>query len=162
MIPEEAAYETVKAAIEAAAEGDTLHGAEHHATTEETITKDKGVRVSDADADLAPLRGVAAMGVYDAVFCLVVFSRVKGSDKSKQQARRAARTSGWELALAVAKVFQDDPRMGGQVLNSRLLRGRAGYDSISNADEYYVVLLPMIVNETGRRIESNEVSLQTR
>ena len=156
---EDATFDTLKAAVEAAAEGSALFGAEVHASTEETITKDYGVRVSDAKADIAPLRGGAGMALYDATLVVVVFSRVIGADKTASQARRAARTKGWELALAVASVFYADERMGGQVLNSRILRGNSGFDSISNADEYFVVLLPMIVNETGRKVLDDQLSV---
>lgn len=156
---EDITFETIKGAVESAAEDAVLFGAEVHASTEESITKDYGVRVSEANADLAPLRGGQGMGLYDATIIVIVFSRVIGVDKTASAARRAARTKGWELALAIAKVFNDNSRMGGQVLNSRLLRGRSGFDSISNADDYFVVLLPMIVNETGRKILDETISL---
>ncbi|MBD0370326.1 MAG: hypothetical protein ICV60_05785 [Pyrinomonadaceae bacterium] len=160
MPPEDAAFDLLEASINGAVEGDVLYGAELLDNADDNITKDYGLSIGDCDgADIAPLRGGQGMEEYDAIFILVAFARVAGTDKSDKTARRAARAQARALGLEAAKVFHKNKTMNGQVKNSRILRGKRGFDSLESGEVYAVVNLPLIVNETGRQLQSHEIPI---
>jgi hypothetical protein len=146
---EDAIFEYVDAAVTAAQEGSALYLAELHGTVYESMTKDYGIRIGDCESDLAPLAGGEAMEEFDALVTIVIFWRVVGADKS---ARRPARDNARALALATAKLFFDDPTMGGRVRDSLVGTCVRGYDSIEGADEYAVVNMPLLVNMSGQQL----------
>jgi hypothetical protein len=145
---EDAAEDFIQAAVDAAEEGNVLFQAEVK-DDYQTITKDYGVIVGDCTSDVAPLAG-GAMGEFDALLIMVCFARVVGSDKTE---RKAARNKARELMLAVAGLFTNDPMMNGQVRDSRVLRCRRGFDSITSADVYAVAHVPVVINETGQQTD---------
>ena len=150
MTIEDAVHEVLATAIGTAAEGDPLYKAELHDTVYQTITQDYGVRVGDCESDLAPLAGGEEMGEFDAMLTIVCFARVEGADKTE---RKAARAKARSLMLAIAKILFNDPTLNGQVRDARVLRAKRGFDSITDADDYAVANLPLIVNETGQQID---------
>lgn len=150
MTIEDAIYEYVNGAVTAAAEESPLHEAEVHETVHERITKDYGIRIGDCDSDLAPLAGGEAMEEFDAYIVVVIFWRVAGADKSE---RRPARDKARALALATAKLFFDDPTMGGRVRDSMVDTCVRGFDSVTDADEYAVVNMPLWVNMSGQQLD---------
>jgi hypothetical protein len=145
---EDATLEFLQAAVDAAAEGNPLFGAEVK-DDYQTITKDFGFIVGDCTSEVAPKPG-GAMGEFDALLIIVCFARVSGSDKTE---RKNARNKTRELMLAAAGLFSLNPMMGGEVRDSRVLRCRRGFDSISSADVYAVAHVPLIVNETGQQVD---------
>jgi hypothetical protein len=147
---EDAIFEYINAAVTAAPEGSALHGAEVHETIYETITKDYGIRIGDCDSELAPLAGGEAIQEFDAYVVVVIFWRVEGADKSE---RRPARNKARALALATAKLFFDDQTMGGRVRDSMVDTCVRGYDSVTDADEYAVVNMPLWVNMSGQQLD---------
>jgi hypothetical protein len=146
---ENAIYDYIHGAVEAAADGSALFAAEVHGTVYESITKDYGIRVGDCESELAPLAGGEAMEEFDAVVVIVIFWRVVGADKS---ARRPARAKARALALETAQLFFADPTMGGRVRDSLVGTCVRGYDSVEGADEYAVVNMPLLVNMSGQQL----------
>ena len=160
MPPEDAAFDLLETNINAAVEGTVLYGAELLDNPDDNITKDYGLSIGDCDgADIAPLRGGEGMEEFDAIFMLITYARVAGTDKADKVARRAARAQARALGLEVAKVFHNNKTMNGQVKNSRVLRGTRGFDSLESGELYAVVNLPLIVNETGRQLQKHEISI---
>lgn len=148
MTIEDAALEFIQAAVAGAANDSPLYGAEVK-DDYQTIEKDFGVIIGDCTSDVAPKPG-GAMAEFDALLIVVCFARVVGSDKTE---RRDARNKARALMLAVAGLFNNDPMMNGQVRDSRVLRCRRGFDSITSADVYAVAHVPLIVNETGQQAD---------
>jgi hypothetical protein len=142
---EDHVYDFLRAAIDAAQRGEPLFGAELHDHVFRKIEKEYGVRVGDADSDLAPSPGATEMREFDGFVPLVIFSVVKGANQSDRQ---AARTRMIELSKAVSKLFHDDPTMGGRVNDARITRWPRGWDSIE-ARPYSVSNAVLLVNETG-------------
>lgn len=156
--PEDAAFDLIEAAIGTAVAGDVLYGAELLDNPDDNITQDYGVSIGECDgADIAPNRGGDEMDEFDAMFVLVAYARVAGTDKTDKAARRSARGKARAIGLEVAKLFYKNRTMNGQVRNSRVLRGKRGFDSLESGEVYAVVNLPLIVNETGRQIQSHEI-----
>jgi hypothetical protein len=149
--PEDAIDEMITAAVAAAAEGETLHEAEVQDTVYETMKRDRGIRIGDCESDVAPSPGGEAMEEFDAQLVLVCYSRIVGTDKTQ---RKAARDDARTLALATAKLFIDDPSIGGHVRDSRVVKMRRGYDSLTSADVYAVANLALVINETGQQLEN--------
>jgi hypothetical protein len=145
---EDAIEDVLQGAVDAAVEGDLLYGAEVR-DDYQTITKDYGYIIGECTSDVAPLPG-GDMGEFDALLVLVAFARVAGADKTE---RKAARRTARALMLRAAKLFGLDPMMGGEVRDSRILRCRRGFDSISSADVYAVAHIPLVVNETGQQVD---------
>jgi len=135
-------------AVDAAVEGETVFGGEVKDDWQ-TITKDFGYIVGDCVATPAPKPG-GEMGECDALLVVVAFARVVGQDKTE---RKAARRKARALYLRASKIFSDNPQMGGLMRDSRILRCRRGFDSISSADVYAVVHMPLICNETGQQVD---------
>lgn len=148
MTIEDATLTLIQDAVDAAEEGDVLFEAEVR-DDYQTITKDYGVIIGDCTSDVAPLAG-GAMAEFDALLIVVCFARVVGSDKTE---RAGARNKARALMLAVAGLFTNDPMMGGEVRDSRVLRCRRGFDSITSADVYAVAHVPLVVNETGQQVD---------
>jgi hypothetical protein len=145
---EDVVEEFLQDAVDAADEDDTLHGAEVRDDWQ-TITKDFGYIVGDCIANPAPIPG-GEMGEFDALLIVVSFARVVGQDKTE---RKAARRKARALYLRAAKMLGLNPQMNSTVRDSRILRCRRGFDSISSADVYAVVHMPLIVNETGQQVD---------
>ena len=148
MTIEDATLEFLQAAVDAAVEGDLLFGAEVK-DDYQTISKDYGFIIGDCNSVVAPKPG-GEMGEFDALLIIVCFARVVGSDKTE---RKDARNKARELMLVAAGLFSRDPMMGGKVRDSRVLRCRRGFDSITSADVYAVAHVPLIVNETGQQVD---------
>jgi hypothetical protein len=147
---EDAIQESLEAAVDAAVEGDALFGAAVK-DDYQTITEDDeyGYCIGECTSDVAPKPG-GEMAEFDALIVVVAFARVVGQDKTE---RKAARNKVRALMLAAAGRFSNDPMMGDQVRDSRILRCRRGFDSITGAVPYAVAHIPLIVNETGQQID---------
>ncbi len=147
---EDVVEEFLQGAVAAAVDGDVLFGAEVKDEWSE-IEADFGFIVGDCTASPAFAPG-AVMSEFDAVLIVVAFARVVGQDKS---VRKPARQKARALYLKAAEIFGLDPQMNTSVRDSRIRRCRRGFDSISSADTYAVVHMPLIVNETGQDVDAD-------
>jgi hypothetical protein len=141
---ETALYEVLKAAIDAAAGGDTLFEVELLASVYDPATTGRAIRIGDSNFDLAPAPG-GAMEELDVLGNVEILSRPEDDTPA---AFVAAREDGRVLALAVGQALFDDPTLGGRVQDSRILGGVAGWGSL-RTEKYRVVRLHVIGNETG-------------
>jgi hypothetical protein len=135
----------IETAVAAAGSGTPLYQAEVHDTVYLRITKGYGIRIGDCTSDLAPSPGDTQLEEFNAELMLVFYARIAGAEKSD---RKAARNQVRELALATAKLFVDDPTIGGAVRDCNLGKLKRGYDSLTDADSYAVANLPLVVNQT--------------
>ncbi len=142
---EDLVYDFLKETIDAAQSGEPLFGAELHDTVFRRIEKEYCIRVGDAESDLAPSPGADEELEFDGVVPLVILSVVSGPNRSD---RKAARTRMIKLSKALAKLFHDDPTMGGRVNDSRVTRWPRGWDSIESKP-YSISNAVLLVNETG-------------
>ena len=114
-----------------------------------TIEKEFGVAVDDADSEFAPTPGATDIEEFDGDVTLIIWSAITGNDRTQ---RRAARTKAIALTKAVAKLFLDDPTMGGRVNDARVLRCRRGWAKIQTVN-YSIMNVPLLVNETGVSVD---------
>lgn len=151
-------YEFIKAAVEAAEEGDVLFGAAVHDTVYEDIANILfGVRVGDCAADCAPVEDDAeadglGMEEFDARLAVVVFARVETDDPA---GRAAARLKARRLWLGVSKLFYLDTTMGGRVRDCLVRRGARGFDT-EGGSLFAVVNMPLLINGTGQLLDREE------
>lgn len=136
-------FEFLESAIESAAEGDALYGAELHDTVYQKIKDDFGVRISTPEGSLAP--NSSGVEDYDALVTLVIFARIEGSEKTD---RLDALDVCDALTKAVAQLFFDDLSMGGRVCDVDVLRHLTDFDS-NGSDFFAIANLPIVVNPTG-------------
>jgi hypothetical protein len=149
MTIEDAVFTVIKTAIESSEEGSPLFGVEIHDTVYEPITADAGIRIGDCQSDLAPTRGFTEITEFDAALTVVFYARIAGMDKSDRQ---AARNQVRNLVMATAKLFFEDPTLGGNARDCIVGRLKRGYDAIKDGEPYAVGNLPLVVNYTGQAI----------
>ncbi len=142
---EDHAHDFVEGALEAAVDGDPLHEAELHDTLYRRITKPFGIRIGDGESSLTPSSGAEEILEHDGEVPIVIYSRVEGPDRRD---RKAARSRMLDVAKAVAKLFLNDPTMGGRVNDSRVTKCLRGWDEFETIP-YSVANMSLLVNETG-------------
>lgn len=148
MTIEDATHEFISEAVEAAAEGSPLFGAELHDTVYTSI-QEYGVRIGDCESDVAPLPGGEGMEEFDAELALYCFARIAGEEKSD---RKAARNKARGLMLAVAGLFFGNTTMGGRVSDVLVRRCVRGYTD-QGGDVFALAIVPLVVNGTGQLLE---------
>lgn len=155
---EDAVADFIREAVDAAAEGKTLHGAEVHDTVYTQIG-DYGYRVGDCTSDVAPVNGDEEgedddeqMDEWDARLTLVCFALVGGADQSD---RKAARTKARKLMLAVCARFAKDTTAGGRLRDVLVGRCKRGFD-LEGDNVYAVANVPLHVNGTGQLLSERE------
>ena len=131
--------------IGAAVEGDVLFDLELLDTSYATVTKERFVQIDDGESDFAPTSGGEDVAEFDGNVTLIVGRKLV---KGERVHRRQARSDAIEIAMALAKLFFDDPTMGNRVNDSRVLRCLRGWANIKSVP-YCVMNLPLIINETG-------------
>jgi hypothetical protein len=134
-------FEYLEERFNAAAQDDVLYGLELHDTIYQTITKDNGVRVSDASGGISPAAG-GVIKEFDVTVVLVCFARVAGVEKTERQ--EAVQTV-FDIQMAVAGLLYADSSLGGRVCDLKVLEGSRGYDTFHD-DAYAVANIPVIVN----------------
>lgn len=144
---EDAIYDFLEEEIEAAGQDSALFKAQLLDSPYETIARDYGIQIDDGESDLAPSRGADEVLEFDGNVTLIVFRKIPHLDRAH---RKQARGQALELAKAAAKLFFDDPTMGGRVNDSRVLRCLRGWTNI-NSKSYVILNVPLLVNETGRQ-----------
>lgn len=139
---EDLTYEFLQMAIGAATEGDILFGLELHDTVYKKIETTAGVRIGDGDSEVS-VDGQDEPKEYNGRLTLVFFALI---EKASRTERAAARTKVFDISMAVAKLFLDDPKMGGEVCGARPLRCYRGFDRIEGKP-YAVANMDMVFNE---------------
>ena len=132
--------------INAAVSGDVIYDLELHDTIYQTITKDRGVRISDAAGDFSPGPEMVEKE-YDVFVQLSCFSRVLGQD---QTARQPALTDVFQIQKEMYRILRADSTLGGRVCDLLLRRGARGYDTY-NGNPYAVANIEMVINPSGAR-----------
>lgn len=137
-------FEFLQESIDASGADDVIYAIELHDTIYQKITKDRGLRISDAVSDMAPGPG-GDMREFNARIVLVCFAKVGGKDKKDRQ---PALTDVFQLQQAVYQLLYNDPSLGGRVCDTNLERGSRGYD-ILDGSPYAVANIPVVVNPIG-------------
>lgn len=128
--------------VEAAAAGDVLFEIELHDTVYQSITKTRGVRISDAVGDMSP--GPAGeIKEFNVDLQIVCYAKVEGKDKKQRQ---EALTAVFAIQQEMYRVLIGDSSMGGRVCDVKLLRGSRGYD-VFDGNPYAVANLGVLINE---------------
>lgn len=142
-------YEFWQEQIAAAQAGSPLHGDEFelHDTIYQTITKERGIRISDAVGTFAPT--AESDNEYDVSIEMVAFVRVAGSDKT---ARQPALTQVFLIQREMYRILRENDNLGERVCDSLLLKGARGYD-VYEGEPYAVASVPLIINPRGARYE---------
>jgi hypothetical protein len=142
---EDLVFDFIEENANAAIAGEPLFEAELHDTLYRPIKKRYGIRVGDGDSELSPTPGGEELAEFNGVVPIVIYSAVTGPDRSD---RKDARAKMMDVAKAVAKLFLDDPTMGGRVTDSRVKSCPRGWDSYNDIP-YSVANMVLLVNETG-------------
>jgi hypothetical protein len=132
--------------VAASVAGDIIYGIELHDTVYQAITKDRGVRVSDAVGDFSPGPEMVEKE-YDVFVELACFSRVGGQDVT---ARQPALIDVFNLQKEIYRIIREDSTLGGRVCDSLLIRGARGYDTF-DSEPYAVGNVRLIINPSGAR-----------
>lgn len=127
--------------VAAAPAGTTLDGLELHDTIHQTITKTRGVRISDAVGDTAPDVG-GKVKEWNVSLELSCFTRVEGKN---QKERAAALQAVFDIEMAIAQLLLDDPSLGGRTCGVAVEQTPRGYVEF-DGKAYAVALIPIVVN----------------
>lgn len=127
--------------IAAAAADSTLADLELHDTVYQKITRTRGVRISDAVADLSPNAG-GGISEFDVLIILTCYSRIEGKD---QKVRQPALIDVFEIQKAICSELLRDSTLGGRVCDSLVRRGSRGYDKYDEG-VFAVANMPLIIN----------------
>jgi len=127
--------------IEAAVAEDVLFEVELHDTIYQTITKPRGLRISDAVGSMVP-GGDGAIREHGVSVQLVCFAKVAGKDK---KARQPALTQVWELEKEMYRLLYTDNSLGGRVCDVEIEMGSRSYD-VMNGEPYAVANIPLVIN----------------
>ncbi len=131
--------------IDAAVPDDPLFQLELHDTIYQKITKENGLRISDAISDPAPERG-GIVKEFDIKLQLVCFARVLGTD---QKQRADALQKVYDIEMAIIQAFVDDNlSLGGRVCDLKIDSVPRSYDSF-DGNPYAIALIPIVLNPTG-------------
>lgn len=134
-------FDFFTAAIAAAVSGDVLFGVQLHDTQWQTITKPKGIRISEAVSELAP--GVDGVWKeFDADLIVTCWVRVGGVDKTERQ---SALIELGKLQEKVTQLMFEDTTLGGRVCDLLINKAGRGYD-VYDGDPYAVVNIPVRIN----------------
>jgi hypothetical protein len=132
--------------FDASASGSVLYELELHDTVHQSITKKQGVRISEANGDLAPGPG-GGVKECDVDLILICFAAVEGKDKKQRQEALAA---AFDIQMAVAGLLFADPSLGGRVCDLLPRKFGRGFD-VLDGKPYAVVNLPLLINPSGAR-----------
>ncbi|HQU84502.1 MAG TPA: hypothetical protein PKY59_15295 [Pyrinomonadaceae bacterium] len=128
-----------------AANDSILKTLELHDTVYQNIKTDQGVRLGETPSDFSPMQG-GELKEFDAAVPLIVFARVKGTDKTERQ---EALQKVFTISKEIAKLFFQDDELGGRVCNSMLTRWTRGFDDM-DGEPYAVSNTSLIVNPSGK------------
>jgi hypothetical protein len=141
-------FDFLKEKFDLAVPDEPLFQIELHDTMHQTITKLRGVRISEANGLLAPGPG-GGVGEWDVELIVTCYAKVEGKDKTERQ---AALQASFDIHRAVAGLLFDDSSLGGRVCDVLLRKWGRGYD-VFEGNPYAVVNQPLIMNPSGRGYE---------
>ncbi|MEO8650497.1 MAG: hypothetical protein ABI539_15145 [Acidobacteriota bacterium] len=141
-------FDFLSPAIAAAVLGDALFQLELHDTVHQKITKNRGLRISEAVGDISPGPDMV-WKEYDVDLMLVSYSRVTGSEKTNRQ---AALIDVFQIQQAAAILLTGDPTLGGRVCDLLIRKCSRGYD-VLDGEPYAVANIPLIINPSGARYQ---------
>lgn len=139
-------FEFLEAAIAAAAVDDVIYGLELHDTIFQTITKGRGLRISDTVGSFSP-KGDMVESEYDVMITIAAFSKVMGQN---QNARTPAMTDVFQIQQAVYALIRSDETLGGRVCDTLLRPGARSYDALDGS-AFAVASIPLVINPSGQR-----------
>lgn len=137
-------FDFLQERVDASSPDDVIYQLEIHDTVYQSITKNKGVRISDAVATVAPGPG-GGMREVNALVILACFVKVEGKN---QKQRSEATQAVFDLQQAVYQLLYDDPTLGGRVCDSMPQRGSRSYDTFK-ATPYAIANIPVVINPDG-------------
>src|SRR5690606_14019883 len=118
-------FDFFNAAVTAAVSGDVLFGVQLHDTQYQTITKPKGIRISEAISELGP--GIDGnWKELDADLIVTCWVRVAGVDKTERQ---TALIDLIKLQEKVTQLIFNDTTLGNRVCDLTIGKAGRGYDT---------------------------------
>ena len=139
---EESVYQTLKNAVETAANDSPLLGGAVYSTEFERIVAGYGFQIGDVECEFAPRVG-GDIEEYNAAMNLKVFVRV-GEVTPENLVRSRTQLAG--LMRAAVKVFQDDPNLGNTVCDIHVEAGKRGWGKVESV-RYAVGIIVLKINE---------------
>lgn len=127
--------------FDASAPGDVVYELELHDTVWQSITKPRGVRISDSVGFLAPLPG-GELEECDVDINIACYVLVEGINK-KERADALQRL--FDIQTEVIRLLIGDHTLGGRVCNSVVGKSVRGYEDL-NAKAYAVANIPLTIN----------------
>jgi hypothetical protein len=132
--------------LEAALPESPLFDLELHDTIFQSITRDRGLRISEAVGDFSP-GPENEEKEYDVLVILVCFSRVKGQEDTLRQ---PALVDVFQIQKQIYSLLRLKSTLGDRVCDSLLKRGSRGYEML-NGEAYAVANVPLVINPSGAR-----------
>ncbi len=139
-------FEFLQAACDASAAGGVLYELELHDTIYQSITRPRGIRISDAISTAAPDTG-GGMKEYDAEIHIVCFAKIEGTDKKQRQ---AALQQVFDIETAVVGLLYGDQQLGGRVCDVVIQKTPRSYD-VFDGNPYAIALIPIVINPSGHQ-----------
>ena len=127
--------------IDLAVPDDVLFEIELHDTIHQTITKERGIRISEAVGDLLPASD-GEFKEFDAQLIITCYSRVVSKDKTERQ---TALIDAFSIQKAVSEKIWADSTLGDRVCDLLLRQYGRGYDVFAG-EPYAVVNIPVVIN----------------
>lgn len=137
MSPEESIFLFLEETVAAAGVDDPLDGSAVHPNFYIRISTERGIRIGDSIADIAPRGG--EFKEFNVAFPVQIFVRVDGEDFT------AARETVRAMGLKVAGAMFDDPTLGGRVCDARIVTASRSWAKVS-ATPYAVQILQIIID----------------
>ena len=130
----------------ASAVDSVLSPLELHDTIYQTISKPRGVRITDAFGDLAPDTG-GGLKEYDVSAQIVCFAKVEGTNKKQRQ---DALVAVFAIQRAVCQLLIDDQSLGSPVCDVLVKKSYRSYD-VFDGSPYAVANIPVVINPSGEQ-----------
>jgi hypothetical protein len=132
--------------ISSAVPESVLFDLELHDTVYQSITKPRGIRISEAVGDLSPGPEMV-IKEYDVSLIIICYSLVEGKQITQRQ---PALISVFQIQQAVYELLVTDSTLGGRVCDVLILKGSRGYD-VFDEGIFAVANVPIIINPSGAR-----------
>jgi hypothetical protein len=139
-------YDFLAGELGAALPESPLFDLELHDTIYQSITRDRGLRISESVGDFSP-GPENEEKEYDVLVILACWSRVDGQTTKDRQ---PALVDVYQIQKAVYGLIRNQSTLGGRVCDSLLRKGSRGYEDLSGK-AYAVANIPVIINPSGAR-----------
>lgn len=141
--PENAIYQTLRGAVEAAASDSVLIGTEVQATVYQTKTE-KTICVGNCESDFVPVG--EAIKETDADIVVQILAVV--ADEEDGETYPASRDMVRAMTIEVVSILNDNPSLGGNICDLEIRRAYRGWAKVQSKI-YAVSLLPVRTNFTN-------------